>query len=187
GGIIKINVENVEVGKDQRVKPGKYVQVTVVDQGVGIKPEIMGKIFDPFFTTKPNGNGLGLATAFSIIRQHDGAIEVESEVGAGSTFRIYLPASTETRVVEILEKEAAVTEERLRILLMDDEELICRAVAELLANFGHEIVTTRNGEETIQVYQEAKANDNPFDVVILDLTIPGGIGGKEVIARLRSF
>lgn len=187
GGIIKINVENVEVGKDQRIKPGKYVQVTVVDQGVGIKPEIMGKIFDPFFTTKPNGNGLGLATAFSIIRQHDGAIEVESEVGAGSTFRIYLPASTETRVVEILEKEAAVTEERLRILLMDDEELICRAVAELLANFGHEIVTTRNGEETIQVYQEAKANDNPFDVVILDLTIPGGIGGKEVIARLRSF
>ncbi|NLC52693.1 MAG: PAS domain S-box protein, partial [Firmicutes bacterium] len=184
GGIIKISVENIEVGVERKLKPGKYVRVTVEDQGVGIKPELLGKIFDPFFTTKPSGNGLGLATAFSIIRQHDGEIEVESEVEVGSTFRIYLPASVHTKEIETTKKETAVTEERLRILLMDDEELICRAVAELLTTFGHEIVTTRNGEEAIHAYQEAKAGNTPFDVVILDLTIPGGIGGEEVIARL---
>jgi CheY-like chemotaxis protein len=171
----------------RKMKPGKYVQVSVADQGVGIKPEILGKIFDPFFTTKPSGNGLGLATAFSIIRQHDGEIEVESEVEVGSTFRIYLPASTQNSEEETIQKEIAVTEERLRILLMDDEELICQAVAKLLTTFGHEIVTTHNGEETIDAYLEAKAGNNPFDVVILDLTIPGGIGGKEVITKLRNY
>lgn len=189
GGIITISVHNVEIGANQKqkLKPGNYVQITITDQGVGIKPEILGKIFDPFFTTKPSGNGLGLATAFSIIRQHDGVIEVESEVEVGSTFRIYLPASTQAAERETEEHETTVPGERLRILLMDDEELICRAVAELLTNFGHEIVTTHNGEETIKAYQEAKLENNPFDVVILDLTIPGGIGGKEVITRLRSF
>ncbi|NLM37968.1 MAG: response regulator [Firmicutes bacterium] len=189
GGIITISVNNVEVGvnQKQKLKPGKYVQVTIEDQGVGIKPEILGKIFDPFFTTKPSGNGLGLATAFSIIRQHDGVIEAESTVGVGSTFRIYLPASTQTVAQETEEKETTVTGECLRILLMDDEELICRAVAELLTNFGHEIVTTHNGQETIKVFQEAKRSNNPFDVVILDLTIPGGMGGKEVLACLRSL
>lgn len=187
GGIIKISVENIEVGMGRKMKPGKYVQVSVADQGVGIKPEILGKIFDPFFTTKPSGNGLGLATAFSIIRQHDGEIEVESEVEVGSTFRIYLPASTQNSEEETIQKEIAVTEERLRILLMDDEELICQAVAKLLTTFGHEIVTTHNGEETIDAYLEAKAGNNPFDVVILDLTIPGGIGGKEVITKLRNY
>ena len=187
GGIIKISVENVEIGTEQKMKPGRYVLVTVEDQGVGIKPELLGKIFDPFFTTKASGNGLGLATAFSIIRQHDGEIEVESEVKVGSTFRIYLPVSTQTQEMEPTVKETAVTEEQLRILLMDDEELICQAVAELLTTFGHEIVTTRNGEETIRAYQEAKTGNNPFDVVILDLTIPGGMGGKEVITRLRNF
>lgn len=187
GGIIEIRVENIEVKAERKMKPGKYVKVTVKDQGVGIKPEILGKIFDPFFTTKPSGNGLGLATAFSIIQQHEGQIEVESEVGVGSTFRIYLPASAQAIEVETAKTQTAATEERLRILLMDDEELICQAVAGLLTTFGHEIVTTRNGLETIDAYQEAKAANNPFDVVILDLTIPGGMGGKEVITRLREF
>ncbi|HHT48574.1 MAG TPA: response regulator [Firmicutes bacterium] len=187
GGVIRISGENVEVKTKERLKPGKYVKVTVADQGTGIEQAIMDKIFDPFFTTKANGNGLGLATAISIIHQHDGVIEVESEKNVGSTFYLYLPANTMKLAEVVREKEPVVLEGGLRILLMDDEELISRPVAELLSNFGHEIVTTRNGAETIAAYQEAEKNNNPFDVVILDLTIPGGIGGLEVLTELRRF
>ncbi len=185
GGIIEIIAENVEIPPGGKLKPGKYVKVTIKDHGIGISSDIIDKIFDPFFTTKETGNGLGLATAFSIIRQHDGEIEVESQVGVGSSFMIYLPATTTVAPQEETVRETATTCADARILLMDDEFNIRNAVGSLLQSYGYEIVLAGDGQETIETFTRARQEGRPFDVVVLDLTIPGGMGGLEVIDHLR--
>lgn len=188
GGVIKINAENIIIQEHNRFQPGYYVKITVKDQGLGISKENLGKIFDPFFTTKKDGNGLGLATSYSIITRHNGYLEVESCEGEGATFFIYLPALIKEFEKEEARKEVATANGRgLKILLMDDNVEILSAVGEMLKNFGHQVVLTTDGSEVIECYQSAKKLNEPFDIVIMDLTVPGGLGGQEAIVHLRDF
>ena len=147
----------------------------------------MPKIFDPYFTTKQSGSGLGLATTHSIIKNHDGYIEVESEVGVGTKFLIYLPALHKVEK----ENEDLIKEEILsgagRVLVMDDEEIIREVAGEMLSKIGYEVEYARDGTEAIEMYRRAKERNRGFDAVIMDLTIPGGMGGKEALENLREI
>jgi CheY-like chemotaxis protein len=185
GGIIKVRVENVEPENKEgiSVTQGRYIKISVEDEGIGIPKENLPKIFDPYFTTKKTGNGLGLATTYSIIRNHDGYIQVESEVSRGTRFYIYIPASN----IEILEKRNIQEKPipgRGRILIMDDEGIIREVAGEMLRQVGYEVEYARDGNEAIELYIRAKQSNNTFDAVIMDLTIPGGMGGKETVKRL---
>lgn len=189
GGKIKVSAEKVELAGagDIPLAVGPYVKISVEDWGTGILEEYRNRIFDPFFTTKPTGNGLGLATAFSIIQKHSGYISVESEAGVGTKFEIYLPASAgELTDPEDEEVSDSWTGEG-RILVMDDQESIRDIVELSLSNLGYEVVTCLNGAEVIEKYQDARDSGNPFQAVILDLTIPGGMGGRETIDRLKEI
>lgn len=187
GGEIEIEAENYFIEFGARFNPGKYVRIAVRDQGIGIPKENLNKIFDPFFTTKKEGSGLGLATSYSIIHRHDGYLEVESEVNVGSTFYIYLPASTTIVKPDDTEKILAVAAEGVKILLMDDEEIILQSVGEMLEYSGFRVTLARDGSEAIKHYQEALISGDQFDAVIMDLTVPGGMGGQEAVAYLRDI
>ncbi len=178
---------------------GRYVKITIKDHGAGISHEDLQKIFDPYFTTRQEGSGLGLSISYSIIKKHEGYITVESEIGDGTSFHIYLPASDE----KIREKSAQEEAEEVcpesvkgkvedaksttikgRVLLMDDEGLIRLAVAQHIKNIKYEVETAKDGTEAIKLYKEAMESGIPFGAVILDLTIPGGMGGAETIKKL---
>ena len=198
GGVIFIKAANITFEPDEipdglPVSPGPYVQIDISDQGHGIAPEQMSKIFDPYFTTKDEGTGLGLATAHSIITQHGGVIMVESKLGQGTTFTLYLPATMTTMEEPVPEEpEDELTtldlgEHEGRILVLDDEEMILSLVNQILTRYGYKVVVTTDGTETLAAYKEALSTQQPFDMVILDLTIPGGKGGKDVIQELRAL
>ena len=187
GGIIYINAENLSIAEGTRFNPGNYVKITVRDQGTGIAKKNLLKIFDPYFTTKKIGSGLGLATSYSIIKQHDGYIEVESQLNVGTTFFIYLPASNMAVIPTETRTETAVTDDVFKILVMDDEAVLLNAMGEMLKYYGHRVVLTDDGVRAIELYKQAELLGEPFDVVIMDLTIPGGMGGQETIAILRDF
>ncbi|HXG64056.1 MAG TPA: ATP-binding protein, partial [Blastocatellia bacterium] len=163
--------------------PGRYVKITVRDTGIGIPEEHLDKIFDPYFTTKQTGSGLGLATSYSIIKKHNGHIAVESRPGQGTAFYVYLPAS-QTQAAPIAQAQGTPRAGKGRVLVMDDEETIRNLAGRILAHLGYEAGLAENGEEAIEMYRQAKRSGRPFDVVIMDLTIPGGMGGKEAIRRL---
>ena len=165
--------------------PGDYIRIRVRDEGVGIPEQCLKQIFDPYFTTKPSGNGLGLATTYSIVKNHSGLITVESEQDCGSTFTVYLPA---TRQETVPVEPTPISDEPIngsgRILIVDDEEGI-RALAEFaLSRFGYEVVGAETASQGIELYREALICGQRFDLVILDLTLPGGIGGKEALKAL---
>lgn len=188
GGMIKIRAKNVTIGPEDvlSLQEGEYVKISVTDYGTGIPEEHLQKIFDPFFTTKQKGSGLGLATSYSIIRNHGGNITVDSQPGAGATFHIYLPASTK----EISKKTTTGGHIRNacgKILIMDDEEMLRDSTADMLGRNGFKVETAGDGIEAIELYKKAKESGDPFDVVIMDLTVPGGMGGKEAVRRLREF
>ena len=188
GGLMDISAENIIVGEDEHpvIKPGKYIKITIKDNGIGIPKEYIGRIFDPYFTTKQTGNGLGLAIVYSIVRQHGGYVDVDSVVEKGTTFDIYLPASKEkSKKVRIPESEIA--KYTGKVLLMDDETKILDIVGKILHSYGNEVETASDGEEAIQKYLAAKNSQKPFDVVILDLTVRGGMGGKMTIEKLREI
>ena len=180
GGIINIRAENITVGSDKSLplNEGNYVKISVDDQGAGISKENLSKIFDPYFTTKETGTGLGLATSYSIIKKHNGYISVESELGKGTTFHIYLPASREKVVVEKKAEEKIITGEG-KILVMDDERGIRNSVKRMMRRLGYKAEFAEDGFEAIELYRRARESGNPFDAVIMDLTVPGGMGGKE--------
>ena len=185
GGTVRIGAENVtiEAGKGLPLKEGRYIRISMKDRGIGIPRNHLGKIFDPFFTTKQKGSGLGLSTAYSIIKNHNGLVTVDSELGKGTVFYIYLPASREKKV----EKEKPVpkiAEGEGKILVMDDEDMVLEATQELLREIGYTVEVARDGVEAIKRYEEAEEANQPFDVVILDLIVPGGLGGQETIQRL---
>jgi PAS domain S-box-containing protein len=184
GGTITIRAENVIVEDElPLLSRGSYVKVSVSDQGIGISQNHLGKIFDPYFTTKQKGSGLGLATSYSIIRKNAGYITVESEVGKGTCFYVYLPAVQ----VESLPREKAavnVVKGQGRVLVMDDDEMVRDMLREMLWRLGYEVSLAEDGVGTINLYQEAVDSKQPFSVVICDLTVPGGMGGKEAIRRL---
>jgi CheY-like chemotaxis protein len=189
GGAIRLAARNLTVNPGESpLTPGKYVLITVKDQGLGIPPEHLAKIFDPYFTTKQGGSGLGLAVVHSIIANHAGHITVASEVGKGAVFSLYLPS---TGNPSLAEKPVAVTPSLAKgqgkILVMDDEELIRDVSTAMLRQLGYEPHTANDGEEAITRYLQAQKDGQPFDLVIMDLTVPGGMGGKEALAHLRQL
>ena len=188
GGIIHVSAVNctLKKGTPLPLVPGRYVKITIADSGVGIPQENLTRIFDPYFTTKTKGSGLGLSTAVSIIRKHSGHIEIESELGKGTSVHIYLPASDKCLNGTTTGNDQPVHGSG-RILVMDDEEAILDMASALLSHFGYRSGVARDGEEAIVLYKEAAAKNDPFAVVIMDLTIPGGLGGKETIVRLLEF
>jgi CheY-like chemotaxis protein len=185
GGLIQIKAENVSESEAIRLSlpPGKHVAVTLADQGLGIAPEHLKRIFDPYFTTKQKGSGIGLATVHSIVTQHGGRITVDSQLGRGTSFRLYLPAIEATKKDEKL-SEARLLKGHGRILVMDDEPLVREVVGKMLHALGYEPVLAQEGREALELYARAQASGEPIAAVILDLTIPGGMGGMEAIQHL---
>jgi PAS domain S-box-containing protein len=185
GGTIRILGENlvVETGSELALEPGRYVKISIQDQGVGIPANYLPKIFDPYFTTKQTGSGLGLATAYSIVKNHHGHISVESKLGEGTVFHVYFPA-LENRVFAAPEKKMDILSGSGKILVMDDEEIVRQVLAKMLGHLGYEAEFAKDGEEAVQLFTAAQESGNAFDVVILDLTVPGGMGGREVLENL---
>ena len=188
GGLIDVSAENVVLGFDNpmNLRPGEYVKLALTDQGTGIPKGHIDRIFDPYFSTKQKGSGLGLTVAYSIIDKHDGRITVESELGAGATFYIFLPA-TEKTAQKAVDHKPKIFKGKGRVLVMDDEKLIRDIVAQFLTVMGFETATAEDGREAMDLYREAKESGHAFDVVIMDLTIPGGLGGKETIKKLLAY
>jgi len=191
GGTIEIKAENIALSETQNlgrglpVEAGDYVRIAVSDHGSGIPAEHLDKIFDPFFTTRKTGSGLGLATAFSIARQHGGHLSVESRPGAGSTFYFYLPASTETAIPKQAAKGQVKPAGKVRILVMDDEQVVREVADRMLKRIGYkDIALATDGAEAIEMYRAAVKSGRTFNVVILDLTVPGGMGGRETVTQL---
>lgn len=189
GGLVLITMKNLhgdDMSLPQGLDMGKYVQIAIQDTGIGIAEQNVAKIFDPYFTTKDKGSGLGLATSYSIIKNHGGVIDAKSVCGKGTTFFVYLPA------VEAKKKTArtslvSATCRKGKILVMDDEEFVRNIARDLILSLKHEVELSERGEAAIEKYRAAMALGKPFDVVILDLTIRGGMGGKETIQRLREI
>jgi PAS domain S-box-containing protein len=191
GGTLWVACANVELrhaGNSLGLAPGRYSKITMRDEGVGISQENLKKIFDPYFTTKPKGSGLGLATSYSIIKNHGGIIDVVSTPGTGSTFYLFLPA-TDAAAPPVEEAPAVSTPPpaTARILVLDDEEAICALVACALEPFGYEVVEAFDAESAIEKYSAALSEGRRFDLVISDLTIPGSMSGKEAVARMREM
>ncbi len=188
GGTITVICENVVLGPSKVIslKEGKYVKVMIEDHGIGIAREHLSKIFDPYFTTKRRGSGLGLSTAYSIIKKHDGMIVAESELGKGSRLLIYLPASEKE-----MRKPAALPEVPARgqgrVLIMDDDQIVRDSCRAILQELGYEAELTCDGAEAIDAYRKAKEAGKPFHAVIMDLTVQGGLGGKETLQKLLEF
>ena len=188
GGIITVACENIYVANQESLPlpDGRYVLITITDQGVGIHEDDIPRIFDPYFTTKKSGKGLGLATVYSIVKNHDGHITVDTATGRGTTFTIYLPAA-ESGVVESMVNETITEAVKGKILVMDDEEVIREIAGEILVFLGYEVEFAGDGNEAVDLYKKARESSHPFIAVIMDLTIPGGMGGKETIQILRGI
>jgi CheY-like chemotaxis protein/anti-sigma regulatory factor (Ser/Thr protein kinase) len=188
GGTIMISVRNqvVKKGDGLSLKEGRYVRISVEDHGIGIPKTDLQKIFDPFYSTKAKGSGLGLAVSHSIISKHDGLITVESEVGKGTIFHIFLPATREAKSRQN-EKEQVLSPGKAKILVMDDEKYIRELTSAVLENLGYSHEHAKDGQEAIKLYEKALAEERPFDLIIMDLTIPGGMGGQETLKRLLAL
>jgi PAS domain S-box-containing protein len=189
GGTIHIAATNVLVPSEVRapVAPGRYVKVAISDEGEGIPAEHRGRIFEPFFTTKPTGTGLGLATSYSIARRHGGHIELDQACsGPGACFAVVLPASEEQAVLAV-PPEIVPIRGQGRILVLDDEDYVCEVAQEMLEDLGYTVSTAASAPEAVEAVRDALASSQPFDLAILDLTIPGGPGGVEVLVELRAL
>jgi two-component system, cell cycle sensor histidine kinase and response regulator CckA len=183
--IINIEVKNrVTSGNDLPLVAGNYVSISIRDTGVGIPEDHLKRIFDPFFTTKQKGSGLGLSSAYSIVKNHGGCITVESQPGVGSTFHVFLPATGK----QIVEEASAVMSPGVHgtgnILVMDDDDAIREMLHTMLTLGGYNVEMSKNGKEATEKYIHARDTKKPFDAVIMDLTIPGGMGGRETITAL---
>ena len=188
GGHIRIDLFNEEIaaGASLLLAPGRYLHMTVADTGSGIAPELLPRIFDPYFTTKKTGNGIGLATVFSIVRKHGGHITVESAMGTGTTFHLHLPASDESPVTTA-PRQLTVDMGTLsgRVLLMDDEPEIRRLAGQMMQHLGLEVHCVAEGGAAAAEYARALRDGRRYDLVILDLTVPGGMGGLQALRLLR--
>jgi signal transduction histidine kinase len=188
GGIVNVRIDNQVVAprNEMSLKEGRYVKISVEDHGAGIPARYIHKIFDPYFTTKEHGSGLGLATVYSIVRNHDGFIGVDSEEGVGTVFYIYLPSS-EHCVPQTVECKLDAPSGSGKILVMDDEALIRSVASDILDFLGYSAVTCPDGKEAIALYRDAMTAGEPFTAVLMDLTVPGGMGGRETMERLMEI
>ena len=198
GGTVHVFAEDLTLmGKEQLPIPGipegRYVKLEFQDEGHGIPEEDKSKVFDPYFSTKARGAqkgmGMGLTTALSIVKKHNGFMLLESNVPLGSTVAIYLPAANhDGKAVEsgpeapVLGKEGP--SKGLKVLVMDDERLLRELAEEMLQRLGYRVETAGNGTEAVEIYKKALDAAEPFDLVLLDLTVKGGPGGKEAIKGL---
>jgi two-component system, cell cycle sensor histidine kinase and response regulator CckA len=189
GGTITLIAENhvIDGNAGLPIKNGKYIKISIEDQGHGIPDDIISRIFDPYFTTKESGSGLGLAISYSIIKKHDGQILVKSKDGAGSVFTVYLPAVVRETVAQMDDLKRSVKVSGGKILLMDDEKIILELGVRLLGHLGYEVISASNGYEAIELYKKAKEEGSPFDLVILDLIIPDGFGADRAIDVLKEI
>ncbi|MGD8267993.1 MAG: PAS domain S-box protein, partial [Desulfobacterales bacterium] len=187
GGVVTIRGMNVSLapGNPYALDPGEYVQLSIRDHGAGIKKTYLKKVFDPYFTTKQKGSGLGLAVAYSIIARHDGQLTVDSTLGEGTTFTLLLPASQQRQKDDTHAPDGLIVGSG-RILVMDDEDFIRKLVSEMLQKMGYEVALAEDGQQALALYRQALDAGKPFDAVILDLTVPGGMGGKETMRQLAA-
>ena len=193
GGVITVSAGNEEITEPTPggppLPPGRYVQLAVADTGVGISPENLAKIFDPYFTTKEHGTGLGLASVYSIVRRHEGHIVVESEPGLGARFRVWLPAAVSAFPGATSDSGSRTTGSlspfRVRVLFMDDEPSIRSMAVHFMQRIGYACEVATNGTEAVQKYQEAMAAGEKYGLVVMDLTVPGAMGGREAMEILR--
>jgi CheY-like chemotaxis protein len=192
GGLLRVSADNIDISANFGVlRPGRYVKISLADQGAGISENDFDKIFDPYFSTKSlgskKGTGLGLSICQSIIGKHGGDVFIDSQVGKGTTVYLYLPATEEIATEEGIETKVAAGASVFgagKILVMDDEALIRDLAGEILTYLGYEIEFAGNGSEAVELYRQAMNTDKPFDAVILDLTVRGGMGGKEAMQKL---
>ena len=194
GGLIYVEVEDVRLQPDNPVmlQPGRYLKISIRDQGRGIPDENLQKVFDPYFSTKvrseQKGMGMGLAVSLSVVRRHGGAIAAESVPDIGSSFHIYLPAyETPEENNEDLERQFPLPGKKQRILVMDDEELVSQIARDILVFEGFDVEICDSGQEAVKMYEKAMEDGARFDAVLLDLTVRGGLGGDETLERMRSI
>ncbi len=187
GGRINVRCENVEDKASESLlsrHEGNFVRIAIRDTGIGIPQEVVDRIFDPYFTTKQEGSGLGLAICYSVIKKHDGHITVQSSPDKGTLFTLYLPAKHSSNFTVAKQQKLQPAVKRARVMVMDDEEMIREIAQKQLSILGHDTVLVADGEEAIYKYQKLQASCTPIDLVIMDLTIPGGMGGQEASKKL---
>ena len=186
GGVVEVRARNVAPDEPGPRHGTRRIEIVVADWGVGIPREHRGRLFDPYFTTKEAGSGLGLAVCHTVVQRHGGHIRVESEVGVGATFRVTLPASDREPPAPA-EVASALPRRPGRVLLMDDEAVVRRAARWLLTHLGYRVACAEDGERAVVLYREAMEAGEPFEAVVLDLTVPGAMGGLECLQRLREI
>lgn len=188
GGAVRIDCENVDAGnKHAAVNPDtRYVKITIGDTGIGIPKHLLDKIFDPYFTTKQEGSGLGLAITLAIVNKHSGHIFVDSTPGQGTEFEIYLPAA-DGAAEEKPEIKPPPDVGPRRVLVMDDEEMVREVIGVMLRSLGHEVLFAAEGREAVALVAARQGSDAPVSLVIVDLTIPGGMGGMEAMRHLHEL
>lgn len=190
GGSVSICAENLQIDEKSALPltPGRYIKVAIADRGPGIPPELAPRIFDPYFTTKPTSSGLGLAISYSIIKKHGGFLHLEDNSSGGATFAFYLPAARGKMMSDPLQpNERSFQCNHQRVLVMDDEAAIRELTSQLLGTMGYEVTTVPDGSEAVRIYERAVRKGEYFQVVILDATVRGGLGGVETIERLRQI
>lgn len=189
GGKLQIACTNVSVAEGTRLplRPGDYVRVSFKDEGPGIPPEDIFRIFDPYFSTRSELTGLGLATASTIIRNHRGYLRAESVPGDGALFEFFLPALSDPAMLDVARDEDGESDDisRTRVLFMDDEEEIRDVVDKVLSRYGFQVYCAADGREAIDVYEKSREFGEPFNVLLFDLDVRGGLGGREAIQHLR--
>jgi two-component system, cell cycle sensor histidine kinase and response regulator CckA len=187
GGRLVVSADNVTLTSDSpELRAGRYVRIRFQDTGTGIPRDLLHSIFEPYFSTKPGGEGLGLAISFSIVKKHGGHIEASSRPNEGSTFTVYLPA-TDEKAPGVVKTAAPPSCFSGRALIMDDEELVLKIGANLLKHMGFEPVCVKRGEDAIDEFCRARETGRPFKVIIMDLTITGGMGGVDTVARIKEI
>ncbi|MCD6307707.1 MAG: PAS domain S-box protein, partial [Candidatus Latescibacteria bacterium] len=186
GGVLRLSAENKSIRKGENLilPEGEYIVLTFSDEGCGIPSDLLPKIFDPYFTTKDGGSGLGLATVYSIARRHGGLVTVESEAGCGATFHLYFPATWKKVEEEEKYVERAADVTGGKILIMDDDPEVRTVMMRMIEYLGHDASGAPDGAVAVELYRHALDAGEPFDVVIMDLTVPGGMGGREAAEKL---
>jgi PAS domain S-box-containing protein len=189
GGVINVIAENITLNNNIQTLPltsGNYVKICISDQGNGIPDEILPRIFDPYFSTKKDGTGLGLTAAYTIVQKHGGHISVDSRIGTGTSFTIFLPAVDEP-VSEEKNELPQISQNQEKILFIDDEQFILKSTGQILSHLGYDVYLSEECQSALEIFKDAYNSKNPFTIVIMDLTIPGGPGAKEVIKEFLSI